>query len=556
MEKSEIEKIIDQELIWRQRVNQTPGPSSLPLNRFVTSETELKSLYTPLDLENIGFDYLEDLSFPGVWPYTRSSLPNGYLSYNPILQQYAGHGSAEETNKRWKYLIEQGATSLVVAMDLPTQCGYDSDHPLAAGEVGRVGVPIDSLQDIEQLFDGIGLKSLAEIGTTANAIPSIWYGWIIALCEKRRENPGELVVWTQNEILKEYIARGAWIFPPDAGLKITVDVIEYATRYYPKWEPLILCGSHMRGLGATAIQESAFTLANGLCYIDESVKRGLKPEDVVRGWWAQMGVQCRLIEEVARLRAMRRLWAKLLGERYDLKDPKNVALRLRTHSSGVSFTRQQPLNNIVRGTIEMLIGFLAGGEQLYCHPFGEGWGLPTAEIAKMQLRVIQVTMLESDICKVIDPLGGSYAIETLTNHAEKEMRKIISKIDGMGGMLEAIKNGYVRNEIFDSSYKQQNEIESGENPVVGINVLKEEIDDFKLKTTKIDQSAEEAQIKKLRALRETRDNARAMKNVDRVKSTASKGENLVPSIIEAVRSYATVGEVCGALREIYGRYKQ
>ncbi len=553
---SEIEKIIQEQDVWTTRVLKDYLRANPDLREWVTSSGQkLKPLYTPLDLKEAGFDFNKDLSFPGMPPFTRSSMPNWYRSYNPILGQYAGHGLAEETNKRWKYLIENGATSLVVALDLPTQVGYDADHPMAEGEVGQMGISVCSLKDVEELFDGISLEKLSELGTTANATPSIWYGWVIALCRQRNMDPRNLVFWSQNDILKEYIARGAWIFPPEAGFKITVDAIEYAVRYLPKCEPLILCGSHMRGLGATAAQESAFTLANGLAYIDGCVQRGLKPEQVVRRWWAQFGVQCKFIEEVARLRATRRLWARLLSERYGLTNPENLALRLRTHSSGVSFTRQQPLNNVVRGTIEMLIGLLSGGEHLHCHPFGEGWGLPSAEMAKMQLRVMQVTMLETDICGVGDPLGGSYAIETLTCQFEDEMRALINKIDDMGGMLAAIDNGWVRNQIFESAYKQQLEVQSGESPVVGINVHREEQEDMTIKPIEVDSSIRDQQVEKLRILRATRNNAVANRTLDKVKAAARKGDNLVPSVIEAVSAYATVGEICDAMREVYGEYR-
>lgn len=496
----------------------------------------------------------EESGAPGRPPYTRGITPRMYLDKPWIMGQYAGFGSAEETNARFKELLRQGQTGFSVALDLPTQLGLDSDHPLARGEVGRVGVAIDSLADMEVLFDGIPLERIRQIRTTANSIGHLWLALNVVLAEKKGRDPNEVKILIQNDVLKEYIARGTQIYPPPAGLRIVADVIEYCARHLPSWTPLSMSGYHMREAGANAVQELAFTFANGIQYCDAAVERGLSVDDFAPSLFTFLTADMELLEEVAKFRAARKVWDDIMGKRFHAQRPESRALRIFAFSAGSNLTAQQPLVNVVRVAINALAAVLGGVQTLHTSAYDEALGVPTEEAATLALRTQQVILEESGIPKVVDPLGGSYAIEALTAEIEGRVRVVLDQIDELGGALACIESGWFKQQITESAYRIQQEIDQGVRKVVGVNCFTVDEHDAGPKPFVVDPAIEPAQVARLRRLRESRDNAAVTAALRRLESEAHDGRSIIQPTIEAVRVYATVGEISESLGRVFGYY--
>lgn len=516
------------------------------------SNAPIKRLYSPLDIDKL--DYARDLGVPGSYPFTRGVQNTMYRGKFWTMRQYAGFSTAEESNKRYKYLLEQGTTGLSVAFDLPTQIGYDSDHPLSQGEVGKVGVAIDSLADMEVLFDGIPLDKVST-SMTINAPASVLLAMYIAVAEKQGVTPDKLNGTIQNDILKEYVARGTYIFPPEPSMRLITDIFEYCSMHVPNWNTISISGYHIREAGATAAQEVAFTLADGIAYVDAAIKAGLDVDEFAPRLSFFFNAHNDLFEEVAKFRAARRLWAKIMKERFHAKNPKSWMLRFHTQTGGSTLTAQQPDNNIVRVAIQALAAVLGGTQSLHTNSRDEALALPTEESVRIALRTQQIIAYESGVTETIDPLAGSYYVENLTNRIEDEAATYIQKIDDLGGAVKAIEQGYIQQEIQDSAYSYQMDVESKNRVVVGMNMF--QIEEAAPKgLLKVDPSVGERQKAKIQELKNKR-------NIDSVKTslaaleTAAKGnDNLMPFILDAVKSYATLGEICDTLRSIFGEYQQ
>ncbi|HEV2030422.1 MAG TPA: methylmalonyl-CoA mutase family protein [Candidatus Dormibacteraeota bacterium] len=492
---------------------------------------------------------------PGEPPFTRGITRRMYLERPWIMGQYAGFGSAEQTNGRFKELLRQGQTGFSVALDLPTQLGLDSDHPHARGEVGRVGVAIDSLADMELLFDGIPLESIRQIRTTANSIGHLWLALNVAFAEKKGHDPNAVKILIQNDVLKEYIARGTQIYPPRAGLRIAADVIEYCARRLPSWTPLSMSGYHMREAGASAVQELAFTFANGIAYCEAAVERGLSVDDFAPSLFTFLTADMELLEEVAKFRAARKVWDDIMGNQFHAKNPDSRALRIFAFSAGSNLTAQQPLVNVVRVTINALAAVLGGVQTLHTSAYDEALGVPTEEAATLALRTQQVILEETGLTKVVDPLGGSYAIETLTAEIERRVRAALDEIAELGGALACIESGWFKGRIAESAYRIQTQIDSGDRRVIGVNCFVVEEGEHGPDPFVIDASIEAEQVDRLRRLRESRDSAAVRKSLQRVEAVARDGGSIIEPTIEAVRAYATVGEISEALRTVLGSYQ-
>ena len=516
------------------------------------SNLEVKRLYTPDDIEDL--DYNEKLGFPGQYPFTRGVQPTMYRGRLWTMRQYAGFATAEESNKRYKYLLEQGQTGLSVAFDLPTQIGYDSDHPLSEGEVGKVGVAIDSLKDMEILFDGIPLDKVST-SMTINAPASVLLAMYIAVAEKQGVPKGSLRGTIQNDILKEYIARGTYIFPPKASMRLITNIFEYCSKEVPKWNTISISGYHIREAGATAVQEVAFTLADGIAYVEAAIEAGLDVDDFAPRLSFFFNAHNDLLEEVAKFRAARRLWARIMKERFNAKNEKSMMLKFHTQTAGSTLTAQQPDNNIVRVTIQTLAAVLGGTQSLHTNSRDEALALPTEESVRIALRTQQIVAYESGVTETIDPLAGSYYIESLTNKIEEEAMNYIKKIDELGGAIKAIESGYIQKEIQDAAYNYQMEIESGKRIVVGVNKFQIEEEGHK-DILRVDPEVERLQREKLKALKEERNNKLVEDVLMKLKEKANTSENLMPYILDAVKAYATLGEICGVLREVFGEYEQ
>ncbi len=549
-----IEKIRAKKAEWKEKVlDKTLAKRPEMKKEFRTgSNIPVERVYTPEDISEM--DYVEDLGFPGDYPFTRGVQPTMYRGRFWTMRQYAGFATAEESNKRYKYLLEQGQTGLSVAFDLPTQIGYDSDHPLAQGEVGKVGVAIDSLEDMEILFDGIPLDKVST-SMTINAPAAILWAMYMAVAEKQGVSFDKLRGTIQNDILKEYIARGTYIFPPKPSMRLITDTFEFGSKYVPKWNTISISGYHIREAGATAVQEVAFTLADGIAYVEAAVKKGLDPNVFAQRLSFFFNAHNDFLEEIAKFRAARRLWAKIMKERFGVTNPRAMMLRFHTQTGGSTLTAQQPLNNIIRVTIQALAAVLGGTQSLHTNSYDEALALPTEESVRIALRTQQIIAYESGVTNTIDPLAGSYYIEWLTNKIEKEAMKLIEKIDELGGMVEAIEKGFVQKEIQDSAYRYQMEVENGERIVVGVNKFQIEEDLSGLKLLKVDPSIAEKQVKRLHELKQRRDNIR-VKNVleDLRKAAQDESVNLMPYFLEAVKAYATEGEICDVLRDVFGVY--
>ena len=517
------------------------------------SDIEINRLYTPLDLQE--WDYDEKLGFPGQYPFTRGVQPTMYRGRLWTMRQYAGFGTAVESNKRYKYLLEQGQTGLSVAFDLPTQIGYDSDHPLSEGEVGKVGVAIDSLKDMEILFDGIPLDKVST-SMTINAPASVLLAMYIAVAEKQGVSKDKLRGTIQNDILKEYIARGTYIFPPKASMRLITNIFEYCSKEVPKWNTISISGYHIREAGATAVQEVAFTLADGIAYVEAAIEAGLDVDDFAPRLSFFFNAHNNLLEEVAKFRAARRLWAKIMKERFKAKNEKSMMLKFHTQTAGSTLTAQQPDNNIVRVAIQTLAAVLGGTQSLHTNSRDEALALPTEESVRIALRTQQIVAYESGVADTIDPLAGSYYIESLTDRIEKEAMEYIKKIDELGGAASAIEKGYIQKEIQDSAYKYQMEVESGEKIVVGVNKFQIEEKTHK-DILRVDPEVERVQRENLVKLRKERNNEEVNNKLEALRQAAKDSSvNLMPYILDSVKTYATLGEICDVLREVFGEYEQ
>ncbi|WP_456330034.1 acyl-CoA mutase large subunit family protein [Archaeoglobus sp.] len=508
-------------------------------------------LYTPEDVE---IDYEEKLGYPGVYPFTRGVYPTMYRGRLWTMRQYAGFGTAEETNKRYRYLLEQGQTGLSVAFDLPTQIGYDSDHPMALGEVGKVGVAIDTIQDMEILFDGIPLGKVSTsmtINSTCAQILSMY----IAVAEKQGVERASLRGTVQNDMLKEYIARGTYIFPPEPSLRLSTDIIMYCAKEMPKWNSISISGYHMEEAGATPVQEVAFTLADGITYVEKVIERGMDVDSFAPRLSFFFAAGNNFLEEIAKFRAARRLWARIMKERFNAKNPRSMMLRFHVQTAGCTLTAQQPENNIVRVALQALAAVLGGCQSLHTNSYDEALCLPTEKAVRIALRTQQIIAEESGVADVVDPLGGSYYVEWLTDRIEEEAMKYIEKIDEMGGMIKAIESGYVQREIQKSAYEKQKAIDEGEITVVGVNKYQIE-EEIQIELLRVDKAVVEKQIKRLQEFRKSRDVKKVEEALDRLRKAAEKeDENLMPYVLEAVKARATLGEMTDALRDAFGEFR-
>ena len=516
-----------------------------------------KNLYTPLDLE--GFDYEKDLGFPGEYPYTRGVQPTMYRGKLWTMRMYAGFSTAEESNKRYKYLIANGGTGLSCAFDLPTQIGYDSDDKMSAGEVGQVGVAIDSLYDMERLFDGIDLGKVST-SMTINAPASVLLAMYIAVAEKQGVPATALRGTIQNDILKEYAARGTYIFPVKPSMRLITDIFEYCSANVPKWNTISISGYHIREAGSTAAQEIAFTIADGIAYIEAALKAGMKIDEFAGRLSFFWNAHNNVLEEVAKFRASRRLWATILKERFHAESSKSMKLRFHTQTAGSMLTAQQPNNNIIRVALQTAAAVMGGTQSLHTNSRDEALALPTTESVTIALRTQQIVAYESGLADVVDPLGGSYYVEAMTNAIEAEAKEYIRKIDEMGGAVEAIDKGYIQKEIQDAAYAWQMSVESGERTIVGVNKFTMEEPPV-TGLLKIDASVGEkkkAQLAQDKANRDQAKVAEELAKLEKAAQTPAEGPdhiNLMPVILDCVRAYCTEGEICGVLRKVYGEYK-
>lgn len=524
-----------------------------------TESSHLKSIepgpvYTPANLE--GWDYDRDVGYPGEFPYTRGVQPTMYRGRLWTMRQYAGMGDAEESNKRYKYLLANGTTGLSVAFDLPTQIGMDSDHAMAAGEVGKVGVAIDSIEDMERLFQGINLEKIST-SMTINATSGILLALYVAVARRSGADVRKLSGTVQNDILKEYIARGTYIYPPASALRIITDIFAFCSRHVPDWNPISISGYHMREAGSTTVQEVAFTLSNGIAYVDAAVHAGLDVDSFAPRLSFFFNAHNNFLEEVAKYRAARRMWARIMAERFHAQNPRSLMLRFHTQTAGSTLTAQQPENNIVRTAVQAMAAVLGGTQSLHTNSFDEALGLPTEEAARIALRTQQIIAYETGAPNTIDPLAGSYYIESLTNEIEQRANQYLEKIEALGGTLRAIEKGYIQQEIQNAAYDFQQAVDRLENVVVGVNRFETDSDERRsIPIQRIDPELERKQVERVRALRARRDKAVWEATISKVEDAARSGDNLMPHIITAVESYATVGEISNTLRGVFGEYRE
>ena len=500
-------------------------------------------------------DYLEQLGFPGAYPFTRGVYPTMYRGRFWTMRQYAGYGTAEETNARFHYLLKAGQTGLSVAFDLPTQLGYDADHPLAAGEVGKVGVSISSLEDMERLFRGIPLGKVST-SMTINAPAAVIWAMYIAVAKKQGAEVRGLRGTIQNDILKEYTARGTYIFPPQPSMRLITDTFRFASQAVPKWNPISISGYHIREAGATAVQEVAFTLANAIAYVEAAQRAGLEVDAFAPRLSFFFNAHNNFFEEIAKFRAARRLWARIMRERFGAQDPRSWRLRFHTQTGGSTLTAQQPENNIVRVTLQALAAVLGGTQSLHTNSMDEALWLPTEKSARIALRTQQIIAHESGVADTVDPLAGAYFVEYLTDQVEERARAYLDRIDELGGALAAIEQGYIQREIQDAAYAYQQAVERGEQIIVGVNAFQIEEDPRDLEALVVDPALEEAQRQRLAALRQRRDSQAVAEILARIEAAArAEDEPLMPLFIEAVERYATLGEIIGVLRGVWGEYQ-
>jgi methylmalonyl-CoA mutase N-terminal domain/subunit len=521
--------------------------------KFETSSgLEIDTVYTPEDL--VDFNYARDLGYPGEYPFTRGVQANMYRGRIWTIRQYAGFGTAEETNQRYRYLLEQGQTGLSIAFDLPTQIGYDSDHPLARGEVGKVGVTIDSLRDMEVLFQDIPLENVST-SMTINATAPILLAMYIALGKKQGVEPAKLNGTTQNDILKEYIARGTHIFPPHPSMRLTTDIFAYCAEQVPRWNTISISGYHIREAGSTAAQEIGFTLANGIAYVQAAIDAGLDVDTFAPRLSFFFNSHINFFEEIAKFRAARRLWAKIMRERFEAKESRSWMLRFHTQTAGCSLTAQQPHNNIVRTAMEALAATLGGTQSLHTNSFDEAYAPPSEEAVTIAVRTQQILGYESDIADVVDPLGGSYFLEHLTDSLEKEAGEHIAKIDSLGGAVAAIEQGYQQREIQASSYRYQKEFESGKRTIVGVNKFVSPYPKI-VGLLRVKPEVEKKQKERTLQVRKDRDNSNVNQSLKRLEDAARSTDNTMPAFLECVEAYATVGEISDVLRKVFSTQKE
>jgi len=517
-----------------------------------SSHIPVRPLYTPADLA--GSDYDREVGYPGQFPFTRGVQATMYRGRLWTMRQYAGMGDAEESNKRYKYLLANGTTGLSVAFDLPTQIGLDSDNPLSMGEVGKVGVAIDSIEDMQRLFDGIDLPKIST-SMTINATASILLALYVAVAKRQGGDIRKLSGTVQNDVLKEYIARGTYIYPPQQAMRIITDLFAWANENVPDWNTISISGYHMREAGSTAVQEVAFTLGNGIAYVDAAIRAGLDVDKFAPRLSFFFNAHSNFLEEVAKFRAARRMWAKIMRDRFKAKNPKSWMLRFHTQTAGSTLTAQQPENNIVRTAIQAMAAVMGGTQSLHTNSFDEALALPTESSARIALRTQQIIAFESGAPQTIDPLAGSYYIESLTNEIEKRANEYLGKIEALGGMLKAIERGYVQQEIQNAAYEYQQAVDRLEAVVVGVNRFAVE-EEKAVPLQRIDEALERKQVERVRSLRARRDPAVWQAAIRAVEETARSGDNMMPRILTAVEANATVGEISDAMRHVYGEYKE
>jgi len=553
-DKEKIEKIKKAKRDWHEnKVEPTVSRFSERKDEFkVSSNFEVDRVYSPIDIEDK--DYLDEINFPGQFPYTRGVYSTMYRGRLWTMRQYAGFGTAKESNQRYKYLLEQGQSGLSVAFDLPTQLGYDSDDDIAEGEVGKVGVAIDSLSDMETLFDEIPLDEVST-SMTINAPAAVLLAMYIAVAEKQGVSTEKLRGTIQNDILKEYIARGTYIYPTAPSMRLITDIFEYCYENIPNWNTISISGYHVREAGCTAAQEIAFTLANGIAYVEAAIEAGLDVDDFAPRLSFFFNAHNNFLEEISKFRAARRLWAQIMEERFGAKKEKSKMLRFHTQTAGSTLTAQQSDNNVVRVTLQALAAVLGGTQSLHTNGRDEALSLPTEKSVQIALRTQQIIAHESGVADTADALGGSYYIEKLTDDLQEEAEEYINKIDDLGGAPEAIDQGYIQKEIQDSAYSYQKEIEAEKKIIVGVNKFKTE-EEPKKDILKLDEKVANQQKERVSQLREDRDQAKVEKALKALKDTAETDQNLMPKIVDAVKAYATLGEVCDVMREVFGEYNE
>lgn len=519
---------------------------------FTTSSgIKVERAYDPSNVA--GDDYDEKLGYPGQYPFTRGVQPTMYRGRYWTMRQYAGFGDAEESNERYKYLISQGQTGLSIAFDLPTQIGYDSDDPMSMGEVGKVGVAIDSLADMEVLFDGIPLDKVST-SMTINASAAVLLAFYIVAAERQGVSPDQLKGTIQNDVLKEYAARGTYIFPPAPSMRLITNIFEYCSKNLPQWNTISISGYHIREAGSTAAQEVAFTLADGIAYVDAAIKAGMDVDSFAGRLSFFFNAHNNLLEEVAKYRAARRIWAKIMKERFHAKKDRSMMLRFHTQTGGSTLTAQQPDNNIIRVTIQTLAAVLGGTQSLHTNSRDEALSLPTEDSVRIALRTQQIVAYESGVADTVDPLAGSYYVESLTDQIEEKVWEYIHKIDDMGGAVKAIEQGYIQKEIADSSYAYQKAVESGEQVVVGVNKFTVKEEGHKEHMV-IDSTIDDKQVAKIKAVKEKRDSQAAADALAALRAAAATDENLMPYIVDCARKWCTEGEICNELRAVFGEYR-
>jgi len=517
-----------------------------------TSHIPVSRVYTPIEAAKV--DYLHDLDFPGDFPFTRGVYPTMYRARLWTMRQYAGFGTAEQTNQRFKYLLSHGQTGLSVAFDFPTQVGYDCDHPMALGEVGKVGVSASTLREMEVLFDGIPLDKVST-SMTINAPANVLLAMYAIVAQKQGAEQAKLGGTVQNDVLKEYVARGMYIFPPKPSMRMVTDIFEYCSRNMPQWNTISISGYHIREAGSTAVQEIAFTLANAVAYVQAAIDRGLDLDRFAGRLSFFFAAHSNFLEEIAKFRAARRLWARIMRDRLGAKNQNSWMLRFHTQTSGVSLTAQQPYNNIVRVALQALSGVLGGTQSLHTNSFDEAYALPSQQAVTVALRTQQIIAYESGVTETADPLGGAYYVESMTNEIEERAQKYIEQIDGMGGAVAAIEKGFMQREITESAYSYQKDVETKKQTIVGVNDFLSE-EEVPMKLLQIDPTIEKSLVEQLKLVKKRRNEAKTQEDLHKLRSAAEQENvNLMPFILEAVKEYATLGEICGTLREVFGEYK-
>jgi len=552
-DKEQIDEIRQAHRAWESRqANGLPGGTPDPRGRDGVV-VRANGVYTPAHLADAGVDYLRDLGFPGEYPFTRGIYPAMYRSRIWTMRQYAGFATAVETNRRFRYMIERGMGGVNVAFDLPTQHGYDSDHPRAQGEVGKVGVPINSLRDLEIVFDGIPLE-LASPANAINAPAAVILAMYVALAEKQGLPLDRLTGSTQNDILKEFVARGTYIFPPIPSLRLVTDVIEYCSEHLPRWNFINVCGYHLREAGSTLVQEVAFALADAITYVEAAIARGIPVDRFAPRFAFNFTAGTDVLQEAAKFRAMRRLWARIMRERFGAQKPASCAFRTGAGSGASQLTAQQPENNIVRVTLNSLAAILGGAQSLHTAAYDEALALPTENSVKLALRTQQILAHEAGLADVVDPLAGSYYVETLTSAIEEAASALIAEIERRGGMVAAIDSGWVQQQIANASWELQRQVETGERVIVGVNQYVED-EPWRAEIHRHVEAAAAQQIDALQALRAERDRDGVRRGLDRLKAAATSETNLLPVLIDSVKAYATIGEICDVLRDVFGEYR-